>query len=41
VIDLDKTEITISNTNLKVNPPKGNILPFEDSSKRKIMKKEP
>ncbi|MGD6853094.1 MAG: hypothetical protein ACQCN6_13630 [Candidatus Bathyarchaeia archaeon] len=37
----DKKEIITAQTSLKVNPPKANILPFDDGSKRKIMKKEP
>ncbi len=36
----DKKEIITSQTSLKVNPPKANILPFDDGSKRKIVKKE-
>jgi hypothetical protein len=36
----DKKAIIVSKTDLKVNPPKGNILPFDNGSKRKIIKKE-
>ena len=36
----DKRAIVTSKTNLKVNPPEGEILPFDDGSKRRIAKKE-
>jgi hypothetical protein len=37
----DKKAIQISKTNLKVNPPNTKILPFDDGSKKKIVKKQP
>lgn len=37
----DKNAITASKTNLKVTPTNVKILPFDDGSKNKIVKKEP
>jgi hypothetical protein len=35
----DKKATVTSKTDLKVNPPKAKILPFDDGSKKKIVKK--
>jgi hypothetical protein len=37
----DKKAIVTPKTSIKVNPPNANILPFDDGSKKKIVKKEP
>jgi hypothetical protein len=44
VVDMNKTDkkaIVTSKTNLKINPPNTKILPFDDGSKKRIVKKEP